>query len=88
MAQFIKLGEMWLGTQNHDTCYMQKNGRTLGPALLLALLLHVLIVFVLSVFCDMRCEGNAGYIICVGSYMNEMFKSDMKNVLSIQNATT
>jgi len=63
---------------------MQKNYRTLGSALRVELLLHVL-MFVHSVFCDMRYEGNAGYIICVcvGSYLKVICNSDMKNVLSI-----
>lgn len=85
---------MWLGKQNHDPCYMfnlkplfylslkQNNDRTLGLALRVELLLHVL-MFVHSVFCDMRCEGNAGYVICVGSFLKEIYNSDVKNVLSI-----
>lgn len=43
---------------------------TLGSALQVELLLHVL-MFVHSVFCAMRYEGTAGYIICVCGVLTE-----------------
>jgi hypothetical protein len=59
-----------------------KEWQYIRSTLILELLLHVL-MFVHSVFCDMKCEGNAGYIVFVGSYPKDMCNSDMKNVLSI-----